>query len=53
MFIKINDEIIPADEVKYYISKSETDSYRVEIGNWYNIMGKIIKIILSSLARRL
>lgn len=49
MFIKINDEIIPADEVKYYISKSETDSYRVEIGNWYNIMGKIIKIILSKL----
>lgn len=43
MFIKINDEIIPADEVKYYISKSETDSYRVEIGNWYNIMGKIIE----------
>lgn len=42
-FIKINDEIIQPDEVEYYISESETDSYRVEIRNWYNIMGKIIE----------
>ena len=39
----INDEIIQPDEVEYYISESETDSYRVEIRNWYNIMGKIIE----------
>ena len=42
-YIKINNRMIPADEVKKYASGNETDSYRVEVGNWYNLVGKVIE----------
>ena len=42
-YIKVNDKMILANEIKDYASEGKADTYRVEIGNWYSLTGKVVE----------